>query len=161
MVSACPFLSLLHPPGDGEIRTACGSSGVGTSAFHVNKITPSVLFTARVGMLSCWVALFYVLSALRWWFRSTVNHDSRTSFIVACSWTQPHLGTVSNTFPGRSISSSMSMAIFLLVFSVFEGFQDFFTTGCCSRHFMAWKSLLLLPEGPSFVLKSLLSLTLS
>lgn len=85
MVSACPFLSLLHPPGDGEIRTACGSSGVGTSAFHVNKITPSVLFTARVGMLSCWVALFYVLSALRWWFRSTVNHDSRTSFIVACS----------------------------------------------------------------------------
>lgn len=161
MVSACPFLSLLHPPGDGEIRTACGSSGVGTPAFHVNKITPSVLFTARVGMLSCWVALFYVLSALRWWFRSTVNHDSRTSFIVACSWTQPHLGTVSNTFPGCSISSSMSMAIFLLVFSVFEGFQDFFTTGCCSRHFMAWKSLLLLPGGPSFVLKSLLSLTLS
>lgn len=121
MVSACPFLSLLHPPGDGEIRTACGSSGVGTPAFHVNKITPSVLFTARVGMLSCWVALFYVLSALRWWFRSTVNHDSRTSFIVACSWTQPHLGTVSNTFPGCSISSSMSMAIFLLVFSVLWG----------------------------------------
>lgn len=161
MVSACPFLSLLHPPGDGEIRTACGSSGVGTPAFHVNKITPSVLFTARVGMLSCWVALFYVLSALRWWFRSTVNHDSRTSFIVACSGRSLILALFRTLSLDAAFHLQCQWPSFYWFSQFCEDFLDFFTTGCCSRHFMAWKSLLLLPEGPSFVLKSLLSLTLS